>query len=131
MLISSYWWCNSDKWIELNWFSFNAFEIFIDAVKDEVRADLRYLPTHDTIVSWSHNLLKFNIDIEIITKYLKVRIADKIFPEKKISLVSKERYAWKIGSHKFHKKSNISLIMAMWENLCSIIEYSFRILLNC
>lgn len=84
MLILSYWWCNLDKWIELNWFSFNVFEIFIDVVKDEVSVDLWYLLIYDIIVFWLYNFLKFNIDIEIIMKYLKVRIVDKIFFEKKI-----------------------------------------------
>lgn len=131
MLILSYWWCNLDKWIELNWFSFNVFEIFIDVVKDEVCVDLWYLLIYDIIVFWLYNFLKFNIDIEIIMKYLKVRIVDKIFFEKKILLVLKERYVWKIGLYKFYKKFNIFLIMVMWENLCFIIEYLFCILFNC
>lgn len=58
----------------------------------------------------------------IIRKYLKVRTSDKKFAEK-ISLVLKERYAWKIVLHKFHKKSNMCVIIAMWDDLCSDIDF--------
>lgn len=92
---------------------------------------LIYDMIYDIIVFWLYNFLKLNIDIEIIMKYLKVRIVDKKFFEKKILLVLKERYEWKIGLYKFYKKFNIFLIIVMWENLCFNIEYLFCILFNC